>query len=148
VRPFFELFDISGTAKERTMNVPDDLKYTENDEWIRVDGDSATVGITDYAQDQLSDVVYFEVTSDEGVQLKQGDAFAVVESVKAASDVYLPVSGALVEINQALADNPEWVNADPYDKAWMVKVTLDDPSQVAALMDAAAYLKHCEAREH
>jgi glycine cleavage system H protein len=130
------------------MNVPEDLRYTQNDEWIRVEGDTAKVGISDYAQDQLSDVVYFEVTADKGASLSQGDAFAVVESVKAASDVYMPVSGELLEINQSLADNPGWVNADPYDKAWMVKVKLSDTSQIEALLDAAAYLKHCEARDH
>ncbi len=130
------------------MNVPEDLKYTENDEWIRLDGDTATVGISDFAQDQLSDVVYFEVTADKGAQVKQGDAFAVVESVKAASDVYMPISGEVVEVNQDLADNPEWVNADPYGKAWMVKIRLTDPAQADALMDAAAYLKHCEGRDH
>lgn len=130
------------------MNVPDDLKYTENDEWIRVEGDTATIGISDYAQDQLSDVVYFEVTADEGSQVSQGEVFAVVESVKAASDVYLPVSGELIEANQDLADNPEWVNGDPYGKAWMAKVRLTDPSQADALMGAAEYAKFCEGRDH
>ncbi|MGA9190588.1 MAG: glycine cleavage system protein GcvH [Anaerolineales bacterium] len=130
------------------MNVPEDLKYTENDEWIRVEGDTATVGISDYAQDQLSDVVYFEVTADAGAQVNKGEVFAVVESVKAASDVYMPVSGEMIEANEALADNPEWVNADPYDKAWMAKVKLTDAGQLDDLMDAAAYIKHCEGREH
>lgn len=130
------------------MNVPEDLKYTENDEWIRVEGDTATVGISDYAQDQLSDVVYFEVTADAGAQVNKGEVFAVVESVKAASDVYMPVSGEMIEANEALADNPEWVNADPYDKAWMAKVKLTDAGQLDDLMDAAAYVKHCEGREH
>jgi glycine cleavage system H protein len=130
------------------MNVPEDLKYTENDEWIKVDGDTATVGITDYAQDQLSDIVYFEVTEDVGAEIAQGEVFAVVESVKAASDVYLPVSGELTEINEALADSPESVNADPYGDAWMAKVKLGDASQLEALMDAAAYIKFCEGRDH
>ncbi len=130
------------------MNVPEDLKYTENDEWIRVEGDTATVGISDYAQDQLSDVVYFEVTADAGAQVNKGEVFAVVELVKAASDVYMPVSGEMIEANEALADNPEWVNADPYDKAWMAKVKLTDAGQLDDLMDAAAYIKHCEGREH
>jgi len=130
------------------MNVPEDLKFTENDEWVRVDGDTATVGISDYAQDQLSDVVYFEATAGAGDQVNKGEVFAVVESVKAASDVYMPVSGELIEANEALADNPEWVNADPYDKAWMAKIKLTDATQLEALMDAAAYVKHCEGREH
>jgi glycine cleavage system H protein len=130
------------------MNVPEGLRFTENDEWINVDGDSATVGISDYAQDQLSDVVYFEVTANEGDQLKEGEVFAVVESVKAASDVYMPVAGELVEINDDLADNPEWINADPYEKAWMAKIEVTDASQLEGLMDASAYLKHCEARDH
>jgi len=106
------------------------------------------VGISDYAQDQLSDVVYFEVTADAGAQVNKGEVFAVVESVKAASDVYMPVSGEMIEANEALADNPEWVNADPYDKAWMAKVKLTDAGQLDDLMDAAAYIKHCEGREH
>ena len=129
------------------MNIPPDLKYTENDEWVRVEGDTGTVGITDYAQDQLSDVVYVEVIVEEGEELGKGDSCATVESVKAAADVYMPVSGTVTEINEDLPDTPEKVNTDPYGKAWMVKVTLSDPGELDGLMDAKAYQKYCKERE-
>lgn len=130
------------------MKVPADCRYTENDEWIKVEGEQGTVGISDFAQEQLSDVVYFEVTSEAGAHLKKGDVVAVVESVKAASDVYMPVSGELVAINADLAGHPEWLNSDPYGQAWMVKVKLADAAQVKDLMDAPAYEKYCEGRAH
>lgn len=130
------------------MEFPDDLKYTENDEWVRVDGDQATLGITDYAQDQLSDVVYFEVSADVGSQVKQGEVFAVVESVKAASDVFMPVSGEIVEINDALADAPDKINTDPYGEAWMVKIRVTEPSEVDELLNVKAYTTFCEDRDH
>ncbi|MEJ2266809.1 MAG: glycine cleavage system protein GcvH [Anaerolineales bacterium] len=129
------------------MNIPPDLKYTENDEWIRVEGNTGTIGITDYAQDQLSDVVYVEVITDEGEELEQGDACATVESVKAASDVYMPVSGRVTAINDDLPDTPELVNTDPYGEAWMVQIELSDPDELDGLLDAQAYEKHCEERE-
>lgn len=129
------------------MNYPQDLKYTENDEWIRVEGDLGTIGITDYAQDQLSDIVYVEISAEIGDALDQGGAFAEVESVKAAAEVYLPVAGVIREINESLADEPESVNADPYGVAWMVKVEISDSSQLLSLMDAAAYEKHVQGRE-
>lgn len=129
------------------MNVPPELKYTENDEWVRVEGDTGTIGITDYAQDQLSDVVYVEVIVEEDEELSKGDSCATVESVKAAADVYMPVSGTVTEINDDLPDTPEQVNTDPYGKAWMVKVTLSDPNELDDLMDAGAYEKFCEERE-
>ena len=129
------------------MNIPPDLKYTENDEWIRVEGNTGTIGITDYAQDQLSDVVYVEVIADEGEELEQGDACATVESVKAASDVYMPVSGRVTAINDDLPDTPELVNTDPYGEAWMVQIELSDPDELDGLLDAQAYEKHCEERE-
>jgi glycine cleavage system H protein len=129
------------------MNIPADLKYTENDEWVRVEGTVGTVGITDYAQDQLSDVVYVEVIVDEGESLDQGDSCATVESVKAAADVYMPVSGTVTAINEELPDTPELVNTDPYGEAWMVKVELSSPDELDGLMDAAAYEKHCQERE-
>jgi glycine cleavage system H protein len=128
------------------MNIPEDLRYTKNDEWIKLDGDSATVGITDYAQDQLSDIVYFEASPGEGDSLKQGDAFGTVESVKAASDVYTPAAGELEAVNAALADAPEAINSDPYG-SWMIKLKIADASQVEALMDAAAYKAYIEERE-
>lgn len=130
------------------MNVPTDLKYTKNDEWVRVSGDSATVGITDYAQNQLSDIVYVEVLVGVGDSASQGDSCASVESVKAAADVYLPVSGAITEINEALADTPEAVNSDPYGAAWMVKLTLSNLGELDGLMDAATYESYCAGRGH
>ncbi len=129
------------------MNIPTDLKYTENDEWIRVEDNIGTIGITDYAQDQLSDVVYVEVIVDEGETLDQGDSCATVESVKAAADVYMPVGGTVTEINEDLGDTPELVNNDPYGEAWMVKVDLSNRDELDALMDAEAYQKYCEERE-
>jgi glycine cleavage system H protein len=129
------------------MNIPHDLKYTENDEWIRVEGNTGTIGITDYAQDQLSDVVYVEVIADKGEELEQGDACATVESVKAASDVYMPVSGRVSTINDDLPDTPELVNSDPYGEAWMIQVELSDPDELDILMDAKAYEKYCAGRQ-
>jgi len=119
--------------------IPNDLKYTENDEWVRVEGDTATTGITDYAQDQLSDIVFVEYLLDEGDQGNKGDTCATVESVKAAADVYLPVSGEIIAINEDLSDNPELINSDPYGGAWMYKIKLSDPSEVNDLLDVAAY---------
>ncbi len=130
------------------MEFPADLKYTENDEWIRLEGNVGTIGITDYAQEQLSDVVYVEVSVSVGDTVAQGDTFAAVESVKAAADVYLPASGKVLEVNEGLADAPELVNSDPYGEAWMVKIELSDPSELDALMDAAAYEKYCQERSH
>jgi len=121
------------------MNVPADLKYTQNDEWIRVEGNTGTVGITDFAQDQLSDIVYVEIVVDEGETVSKGDACATLESVKAAADVYLPVSGKIIAVNESLPDAPETVNNDPYGEAWMVKIELSDKSELDDLMDAEAY---------
>lgn len=130
------------------MDVPADLKYTENDEWIRVEGEQATTGITDYAQDQLSDIVYVEITAGVGTRLAKGEAYAVVESVKAAADIYLPASGTVSEINEELPGTPELANTDPYGAAWMVRFKLSDPSELNGLMDAAAYERHCQERSH
>jgi glycine cleavage system H protein len=129
------------------MNIPGELKYTDNDEWIRVDGNIGVVGITDYAQDQLSDIVYVEVVVAEDEEVGQGDSCATVESVKAASDVYMPVSGKIVAVNDALADTPELINSDPYGEAWMVKVELSDPDELTALLDASAYRNKIEEAE-
>lgn len=127
------------------LKIPDDLRYTENDEWIRVDGDSATIGITDYAQDQLNDLVYVEF-KEVGTALAAGDSFGEVESVKAASDVYTPVACEMVEVNSALEDEPETINTDPYGKGWLVKVRITDEAGLADLMDAAAYKAYCDSR--
>ena len=129
------------------MNIPGDLKYTKNDEWIRVEGNIGTVGISDHAQDQLSDIVFVEIVCSVGDMLNQGDTCATVESVKAAADVYLPASGKVVEINEALADAPETINKDPYGGAWMVKIEIINPTEVADLLDAAGYQKLLEEKE-
>jgi len=126
-------------------NIPGDLRYTKNDEWVRADGDEATVGVTDYAQDALSDIVYLELPS-EGDSFSAGETFGVVESVKAASDLYIPVSGDITAINDALVDTPEMVNQDPYGDAWMIKIKMSEPGQLDDLMDAEAYQVYCEER--
>jgi glycine cleavage system H protein len=130
------------------MNIPNDLRFTQKDEWIRVEGNVGTIGITDYAQDQLSDIVFVEIQVGEGDALSKGDAIAAVESVKAASDVYAPVSGTVTAVNDALSDIPEAVNSDPYGGAWMIKIELSTPSELDGLMDAAAYEAYLGSREH
>jgi glycine cleavage system H protein len=129
------------------MNVPGELRYTKNEEWVKIDGDNATIGITDHAQNELSDIVYFEALVSEGDEIKQGDSLATIESVKAAADVYAPVSGTVVAINEELADAPEKINSDPYGSAWMVKMTIGNLDEVNALMDAEAYRKKIEELE-
>lgn len=129
------------------MNIPADLKYAKSDEWVRLEGDTATVGITDYAQGQLSDIVFVELP-EVGASFKRGETFGSLESVKAASDIYLPVSGQVTEVNGALADTPELVNQDPFGGAWMVKVKMADAGALSDLMDAAAYQKYCDDRAH
>ncbi len=128
------------------MKFPNELKYTESDEWVRVEADSATLGVTDFAQDQLSDVVYFEVVVQVGDKLSKGDAVGILESVKAAADLYSPVSGEVTEINDALPDNPELVNADPYGMAWMLRIQMSDPAELEQMMDAGAYQQNTEER--
>lgn len=130
------------------MDTPKDLKYTESDEWVRVEGDAATAGITDYAQDQLSDIVYVEYMVEEGDSVDKGEAHSAVESVKAAADVYMPIGGTITAVNEDLENSPELVNSDPYGEAWMVKFEISDAAELDSLMDADAYLKHCEEREH
>ena len=125
------------------MEFPDNLKYTKDHEWIRVDGDVATVGITDHAQAQLGDIVYAELP-DEGEAITSGDAFGVVESVKAVSDVFSPISGEVVEVNDPLAENPEMINDDCYGEGWMIKVKLSAPDELAALMSRDQYTKFVE----
>jgi len=117
---------------------PDDLKYHAEHDWARIDGDTATLGITWFAQDQLGEVVYFD-PPEIGKAVRAGDPYAEVESVKAVSDVIAPLSGEIVEVNEALSDDPEAINEDPYDKGWMVKVRLSDPSEADGLLDAEAY---------
>jgi glycine cleavage system H protein len=117
---------------------PPDLKYHEEHDWARIDGDTATFGITWYAQDQLGEVVFFD-PPEVGGTVRRGDPYAEVESVKAVSDVIAPLSGEIVEVNAALADGPEAINDDPYDGGWMVRVRLSDPSEVDSLLDADTY---------
>ena len=120
------------------MNVPDNLKYTEEHEWIKVEGKTAVVGITDYAQKALGDITFVELPS-VGQAVAKGDEVGSVESSKAASSIYAPAGGKVVEVNDALEDQPELVNADPYDGGWMYKLALSNPDDAAGLMDAAAY---------
>ncbi len=120
------------------MNVPEDLKFAETHEWIRVDGDVGTVGITDHAQAELTDIVFAEPPK-VGAKFSAKDPLAVVESVKAASDIYAPVSGEIVEANAALAENPSLLNKDPYGAGWIFKIKIADPSELDSLQDAAAY---------
>lgn len=124
------------------MNIPNNLKYTPNDEWIKVEGNTGMVGITDHAQEQLSDIVFVEIVVSVGDEANKGDACATIESVKAAADVYLPVGGKVIAINEALPDTPETVNKDPYGEAWMVKIEITDAGELNELLDAAAYEKH------
>ena len=130
------------------MDFPSDLKYTESDEWIRLEGKVATLGVTDYAQDQLSDLVFFEISAAVGEAVSKGQTIGAIESVKAAADLYSPVSGTLKAINESLASAPELVNSDPYGAGWMARVELSDPGELDGLMDSAAYQKHCEERSH
>ncbi|PLX84159.1 MAG: glycine cleavage system protein H [Desulfuromonas sp.] len=120
------------------MEFPEDLKYTEEHEWVLPEDDLVAVGITDYAQDALGDVVFVELP-EVGVVLEAGKAFGVVESVKAVSDIYAPLSGEVVEINEELTDTPELINTSPYEDGWMIKIKVTDPGEVEDLMDAEAY---------
>lgn len=120
------------------MNFPANLRYTKDHEWISLDGDTATIGITDYAQKELGDIVYVEVET-IGKPLETGVVFGTVEAVKTVSDLFLPVSGTITELNPALANSPESVNNDPYGAGWMIKMKVSDPGEVDTLLDAAAY---------
>jgi glycine cleavage system H protein len=120
------------------MNIPQELKYTKDHEWIKIEGDVATVGITDFAQSELGDIVYVEVeTVDE--TLDREEVFGTVEAVKTVSDLFLPLTGEIVKFNETLEDEPELVNSDPYGKGWMVKIKFSEASEVEDLLDAAAY---------
>jgi glycine cleavage system H protein len=120
------------------MNFPENLRYTKDHEWIKLEGNIATIGITDFAQRELGDIVYVEIET-VGKPLMAEAVFGTVEAVKTVSDLYLPVSGTINEVNPALGDSPEVVNSDPYGEGWMVKMTVTNPDDVKALMDAAAY---------
>lgn len=125
------------------MEFPEELRYTKDHEWIRLDGEIGTVGITDYAQHELTDVVFVEVPK-PGTQVKRGATFGTVEAIKAVSDLYSPVDGVVAEANGELEAKPELVNEDPYGKGWLIKVTVSDPSQIGSLLSAAEYRKLVE----
>ena len=128
------------------MNTPKNLKYAKTDEWVKLDGSIATIGVSDYAQDQLSDIVFIEFNRETDDAVAKDDALATIESVKAAGDVNSPVSGKVLEVNEGLSDIPETINDDPYEKGWLYKIEISDPSEMDELMDAAAYETYCEGR--
>ncbi len=120
------------------MNFPAELKYTKEHEWVRVEGDIVTAGITDFAQSELGDIVFVEIDT-AGETMNAGDTFGTVEAVKTVSDLYMPVSGEILEVNPALQSNPEYINTDPYQNGWMIRIRMSDPSEIDALMDANSY---------
>ncbi|MCD2138819.1 glycine cleavage system protein GcvH [Salinicoccus halitifaciens] len=120
------------------MALPQDLKYSEDHEWVKVDGNTVTIGITDFAQGELGDIVFVELP-EEGDDMTKGESFGSVESVKTVSELYAPLNGKIVEVNEELEDSPELVNESPYEDAWMVKIELEDTSQLDSLLDADAY---------
>ncbi len=120
------------------MNIPANLKYTKDHEWVKIDGDEATIGVTDYAQGELGDVVYVEIET-EGESLDQEEVFGTVEAVKTVSDLFMPLSGEVIAVNEKLADEPDTVNKDPYGEGWMVKIKMSDASQVDSLLSADDY---------
>jgi len=120
------------------MNIPDNLKYTKDHEWIKVNGDEAIVGVTDYAQNELGDIVFIEVET-VGETLDMEETFGTIEAVKTVSDMFMPVSGEVLEFNEELEQSPEIVNSDPYGKGWIIKIRMSDPGQLDDLLDAAAY---------
>lgn len=123
------------------MNIPADLKYTKDHEWVKMDGNVATVGITDFAQSELGDIVYVEIET-EGEELDKEEVFGSVEAVKTVSDLFMPLSGKVLEFNTGLESDPEAVNKDPYGKGWMIKIECSNMDEVAELLDAAAYQAH------
>jgi glycine cleavage system H protein len=120
------------------MNVPAELKYTSEHEWIRVEGDEIVVGVTDFAQGELGDVVFIEIET-EGESMSKGDTFGTIEAVKTVSDLYMPVDGEVLKVNSALEETPELVNSEPFEGGWMIRVKLSDPSQLDELLSADAY---------
>lgn len=125
-------------TKNKKMNVPKNLKYSKDHEWLKIDGDTAYVGITDFAQSELGDIVFVEIDT-EGETVEAGDVFGTIEAVKTVSDLFMPVSGEILELNAKIDDDPELVNTDPYGDGWLVKIKISDASQVDDLMDAEAY---------
>lgn len=129
-----------------SLNHPKNLKYSESDEWVRVEGDEAVIGISDYAQDQLGDIVYIEMPLDSGQEIAAGGKFGDIESVKATSELVSPLSGSVVRVNEGLKENPELVNDQPYEDGWMFVLKLTNPSELDGLMDADRYLQYIEGR--
>ncbi|MDO9511389.1 MAG: glycine cleavage system protein GcvH [Bacteroidales bacterium] len=125
------------------MNIVENLKYTPDHEWIQVDGNVATVGITDYAQSQLGDIVFVDVQT-EGEDLEKGESFGSIEAVKTVEDMYMPISGTILEFNNGLEDTPDAINKDPYTSGWVIKIKLSNASELDSLMDATAYKAHLE----
>ena len=130
---------------DHDYEIPEDCRYTESDEWLRVDGALVRVGITDYAQSELNDIVFVELP-DTGAQLEEGHAFGVVESVKAVSDLLAPIAGEVVEVNARLSDHPEWLNEEPYGRGWIIAIAPDDIDALNGLLTPAAYRAHVKAR--
>jgi len=124
------------------MNTPENLKYSNDHEWVRAEGDIAVVGITDFAQDQLGDIVFVDIQC-EGETIAKGERFGSIEAVKTVADAFMPVSGEIIEVNTELEGAPESVNSDPYGAGWMVKVKMSDPSELDTLLDASAYASIC-----
>lgn len=122
------------------MNFPQNIKYTKNHEWIRVDGEFGWIGITDYAQGELGDIVFVELPK-AGTKIEQGKSFGTIEAVKAVSDLYAPVNGEVVELNKEVQDSPEVVNKEPYERGWMLKIRIENPDQLSGLLDTEAYKK-------
>lgn len=126
------------------MNIPENLKYTKEHEWVALDGDTATVGISDFAQRELGDIVYVEVDT-EGEELDRDEVFGTVEAVKTVSDLFMPIAGEVLEFNEALEDEPELINKDPYGDGWIIKIKVTNPEEIADLLDAETYKKNIKA---
>ncbi len=124
-----------------TYKIPDELRYTENDEWLKVEGGIGTIGITDYAQDKLGDIVYLEEI-EKGKKIKKGETLTTIESVKAASDIYAPVSGEITEVNENVIKDPSLINRDPYGEGWIVKIKIENPEEIKKLMTAQEYSEY------
>lgn len=121
------------------MDTPQNLKYSSDHEWVKVDGNSAYIGITDFAQDQLGDIVYVDISAQEGDEVAKGDIFGSIEAVKTVSDLFMPVSGTITEVNELLEGEPEKVNSDPYGDGWIIKIEIKDSSELDELLDADGY---------
>ena len=130
------------------MNTPTNLKYEKTDEWVLIQGNIATIGVSDYAQEQLSDIVFVEIVVSVGDTVSKGKGIATIESVKAAADANAPLSGKVVSVNEELPKTPELINSDPYGKAWMIKLEISNPDELKDLMDSASYEKYNQERSH